>query len=179
MVDEVYRFGSGGHGGRPAPVESEQHPRFIGAGTDGRDYYSPSPTIVIRAAAARSPGRHRRQLQQHQSAAATAALDPATAASMAASYPSVVQAERILQLRRELGKANEQIVMSGAAGAAASTAAGTFFGSGGRSPGSAGGKKATAAATAAAAAAWRSHRDDVFLRDLAEKDYHMAGQLGE
>ena len=177
MVDEVYRYGGGGHGGRPAPLESEQHPRFIGAGTDGRDY-SPSPTVAIRAAAAGSPGRHRRQLQQHQNAAATTALDPATAASMAASYPSVMQAERILQLRRELVKANEQIVMSGAAGPAV-TAAGTFFGSGGRSPGSAGGKRATAAATAAAAAAWRSHRDDVFLRDLAEKDYHMAGQLGE
>ena len=176
MVDEVYRCGSGGHGERPAPVESEQHPRLISAGTNGRDY-SPSPNVAIRAAAS-SPGRRRQLHQQHQSAAATTALDPATAASMAASYPSVMQAERILQLRRELVKANEQIVMSGAAGPAV-TAAGTFFGNGGRSPGSAGGKRATAAVTAAAAAAWRSHRDDVFLRDLAEKDYHMAGQLGE
>jgi len=102
-------------------------------------------------------------------------LTAATASAISGSYPSVIQAGRIMQLKRELTKAQQQLESGGGGGLASSS----------RTKGGASGR----AAGGTISPSWegdggegvmrRSRKDEMFIRDLAEKDYHLAGQLGQ
>ena len=75
-----------------------------------------------------------------------------------------------MQLRRDLTKARQQLGGGDGGGHGGSPAARSRFWGGGSSKDS---------PLPMESGHSRSYRDDMFIRDMAEKDYHLVGQLGE
>lgn len=86
------------------------------------------------------------------------------------------QAGRILQLRKELAKAQQR---QGAGGRSSSPSRANGGGAGGVYYNGGVTFSTQGPGDNSNTTVRRPYRDEMLLRDLAEKDYHLAGQLGE
>ncbi|GAX79052.1 hypothetical protein CEUSTIGMA_g6492.t1 [Chlamydomonas eustigma] len=118
-----------------------------------------------------STKKNRKASAFHHLNSSKLAFGPASSPGGGGNYSSVVQAGRIMQLKKELSKTQEQLAAVRGGLPSSTHSQPQYYASSAYSPtaGLGGGRQVPI----------RSHQDDLFLKSIAEKDYHMSNLLGE